>query len=250
MAKYIIRFDDLYVGMERNNLYKVRDIIAESFIPAIVGVVPNWQDELHVGDPIGELEFWQTIRLLQENGCEVALHGYSHKLFEHDNLLGVNSYGEFSGLSFDEQNKKIKDGLAILEKNGVFSRMFMAPAHSFDENTLTALKESKVSLITDGKSFYPYVYRDILFCPQISSKLNPYPFGIITICFHPQWMNNDSYTELKNFCKLHSDSLVDVQYCIDYFNGMNPLVKIVDQGIRHCYFWIQGIKNIAQKKFR
>ena len=242
MAKYIIRFDDFYVGMEKKNFLHATKVIRENSIPAIIGVVPAWQDELEVRQPVNEKEFWQTIRSLQENGCEIALHGYSHKLFKHENLLGVNQYGEFSGLPLEEQKIKINNGLRVFSKNGIHCRMFMAPAHSFDMNTLTALKFAGISLITDGKSFYPYLWNELIFIPQISSKFTVYPWGIITICLHPQWMNDSSYTDLVLFCRKQTSNIISVQCGVYSINKMSAIKRTVDALVRQLYFLIKKIK--------
>jgi predicted deacetylase len=243
MTNYIIRFDDFYVGMEKNNLFKVRDTVIQYSIPAIIGVVPNWQDELDVKQPVEEGEFWKTIRLLQEHGCEIALHGYSHKLFKHNNLLGVNGYGEFAGLNLQEQQKRIKNGLMVLTQHNIPCRMFMAPAHSFDMNTIIALKDSSISIITDGKSFYPYLFQGLLFLPQISSKFKKYPFGVITICLHPQWMGVNDYNELIKFSRIQENNIVSVQVAIDSFKNMNKVSIFLDSIVRRIYFLIKRFKT-------
>ena len=245
MAKYIIRFDDFYVGMERGDLIQARDTITRLSISAIVGVVPNWQDEAVVEQRVGEEEFWQTIKLLHEHGCEIALHGYSHKLFKHENLLGVNLYGEFSGLEYAEQKSRIEKGLSVFKQHNIQCRMFMPPAHSFDKNTILALKDSDISLVTDGKSFYPYKYEDVLFLPQISSRFkNYYPFGIITICLHPQWMSSNNYKELTDFCLRNGKNIVNVQFAVDVYKTMSNINRWIDSAIRQVYFLVQRIKTV------
>lgn len=242
MTKYIIRFDDFFVGMEKESLSRITKTIIEYSIPAIIGVVPAWEDELSVNHPVSEDKFWQTIQQLQKHGCEIALHGYSHKLFKCKNLLNVNNYGEFSGLPIKEQEQRIKKGLEILKYHNIHCRMFMAPAHSFDLNTLKVLEESEISLITDGKSLYPYCWKGLIFLPQISSKFNHYPWGIITICLHPQWMNNDTYSELIEFCKNQGANIVDVQYSVDYINKMGVIQRTVDAIVRQLYFLLKRFR--------
>lgn len=240
MAKYIIRFDDFYVGMERNNLLRVSETILQFSIPAIIGVVPSWQDDSVVVDPVTESDFWGTIRKLRDHGCEIALHGFTHKLFAHKNLLAVNSYGEFSGLEYSEQKRRISEGLKILMQNGIQSRMFMPPAHSFDQNTVLALKESGIPLITDGKCFFPYDYEGVLFLPQISSKFkNFYPFGIITICLHPQWLNDQNYIELSEFCRKKTEKIISVEQAIGIYKSMSIFSRKFDTAIRCMYFFLK-----------
>ncbi len=98
-------------------------------------------------------------------------------------------------------------------------------------------------LLTDGKSFYPYEWQGILFIPQISSKLVKFPWGIITICLHPQYMNESVYLDLKQFCHGQQNDVVGVQYAIDYRRRMNPVQKVSDGLVRKAYFVLQKLRK-------
>ena len=50
----------------------------------------------------------------------------------------------------------ISKGKEILESHGLNPTFFMAPGHTFDENTLKALSTSGIKHITDGYSLQPY----------------------------------------------------------------------------------------------
>ncbi len=235
MAKYIIRFDDFFVGMERRNLARVAEVLLAHSIPAIIGVVPAWEDHMPVTDPAGPEEFWDTIRELQRHGCEIALHGYCHKLFRHKNLLQVNPYGEFAGLEFGEQKSRLQKGLDVFAASGITARMFMPPAHSFDANTIRALREVGIPLLTDGKSFYPFMRDGVLFLPQISSSFRVFPWGLITICLHPQWMRDETYASLIAFRRSRGDSIVSVQQGVDSFHSLDATRRGADHVVRHLY---------------
>ncbi len=62
MTKYLIRFDDFFPGMERESFRRIRRIINELTLPAIIGVVPNWEDTISVQTPVAALEFWDGVR--------------------------------------------------------------------------------------------------------------------------------------------------------------------------------------------
>jgi predicted deacetylase len=235
MARYIIRFDDFFVGMERRSLHRIAEYLLADAIPAIIGVVPAWQDDMPVSEPVGHDELWETVRTLQEHGCEIALHGCYHKLFAHRNLLQVNNYGEFAGLDFQEQKARLQLGLEVFAAQKVACRMFMPPAHSFDLNTIRALREVGIPLVTDGKSFYPFLWDGVLFLPQISSDFREFRWGLITICLHPQWMTDELYARLAAFCRSRPGAIVSVQQGVDGHEARGALARGTDRVVRGLY---------------
>lgn len=235
MARYIIRFDDFFVGMERRSLVRIAEFLMSNSVPAIIGVVPAWDDVMAVSEPVEAEEFWGTVRKLQEHGCEIALHGCYHKLFAHSNLLQVNNYGEFAGLDFGEQKNRLQKGLEIFAANGIACRMFMPPAHSFDANTIRALREVGIPLVTDGKSFYPFLWDGVLFLPQISSNFKAFPWGLITTCLHPQWMTDETYADLAAFCRQRGDAIIGVQQGVECFHALGPIARGIDRLVREAY---------------
>ena len=56
-------------------------------------------------------------------------------------------------------------GRQTMQKHGIETDIFMAPAHSYDNNTLRALKEVGFTKMTDGFGKAPYLYRGITFYP-------------------------------------------------------------------------------------
>jgi len=63
------------------------------------------------------------------------------------------------------QKQKIRDGYAILKEYGLTPKYFFAPSHTFDENTLVALKEcSDIRIISDTIATKPYKKVTLFFC--------------------------------------------------------------------------------------
>ena len=86
------------------------------------------------------------MRIWQEMGWSIAIHGYQHKYQSEDaGILGLNRYSEFSGLSYSLQQNYLSKGLAIFEANGV--RSLWIARHSFDETTIKILRESGIKII-------------------------------------------------------------------------------------------------------
>ena len=106
------------------------------------------------------------MRELEAEGYTIAQHGTTH-IYETDSsgLLHINSFSEFAGLEYDVQLDKLKRGRDILVNNGLNPVLFMAPGHTFDLNTLRALKELGFNAVTDALTASPYVREGILHIP-------------------------------------------------------------------------------------
>ena len=65
-------------------------------------------------------------------------------------MVPLNDFSEFAGLGFEQQFAMLEKGKAILESHGIKTDIFMAPAHSYDRNTLNALQKLGFTKMTDG----------------------------------------------------------------------------------------------------
>ena len=74
--------------------------------------------------------------------------------------MGLNpvwNRSEFAGVPLDQQKEKISLGISIFRSNGIEPQFFFAPAHTYDKNTLLALKsESNIRIISDTIAIKPY----------------------------------------------------------------------------------------------
>ena len=203
----MIRLDDITPDMDWERFYQAKEILDQYDIRPLIGVVPNNQDaSLHKEE--GREDFWNVIRGLQESGWAVAQHGTYHCYETEDSgILGINPFSEFAGLSYDVQVKKLQTGRKILEENGVRTDIFMAPGHTYDKNTLKALKECGFHVITDGLSSKPYIEEGILCIP---CRLRGFkkPDGMDTICLHTNLMDEQDMEELGAFCKANREVIV------------------------------------------
>ena len=80
-------------------------------------------------------------------------------------MLGINQNSEFAGLSYEIQYEKLKRGQEILRKSGVCTDIFMAPGHTYDADTIRALKACGFKVVTDGLYLKPYRDQGVLFVP-------------------------------------------------------------------------------------
>lgn len=203
----MIRLDDITPDMNWERFYQAKAIFDKYDIRPLIGVVPDNQDvTLHKQE--GREDFWNVIRQLQERGWAVAQHGTYHCYETKDSgILGINPFSEFAGLSYEVQVKKLQAGKRILDKNGIRTDVFMAPGHTYDKNTLKALKECGFHVITDGLSAKPYMEDGILCIP---CRLRGFkkPDGIDTMCLHTNLMDEQDMEELEFFCKANREVIM------------------------------------------
>lgn len=198
MSKYLLRFDDISPYMNWELWDEIELLLDLHNIKPIVAIVPDCRDLSIMPSDENPL-FWSRVRKWQEKGWSIALHGYQHILYNSDtsSLINISRLSEFSGLTYDVQNKKIRSGLKILHDNGIYTNLWVAPAHSFDVTTLKVLRDNDFLFLSDGLFVSPYTDSNGLFwIPQQLWKLRPMPFGIWTVCYHH---NNWDFCDLKKF---------------------------------------------------
>jgi len=167
-------------------------------IKAIIGVIPDNKDE-EINFSYNT-DFWEIINSWKVNGHIIALHGLNHlKLTKDSGVIPKNKRSEFSALTLKEQSLKIKKGIDKLALYKIDIDIFIAPFHSFDKNTLKALKTNGINIVYDAISFYPYSEENILFFPQQNNYFIKKKFGIWSICLHPSSMTGDEFLRMENF---------------------------------------------------
>lgn len=203
----MIRLDDITPDMDWNKFNRVKEVLNKYGICPLIGVVPDNRDLMLHKESCNE-EFWDIIRTLQSEGWAVAQHGTQH-IYHTDNtgILGINPFSEFAGLPYEEQLDKLRMGKQILESNGISTDIFMAPGHTYDNNTLKALKECGFSVVTDGLYNRPYYDMGILFIP-CRLRFFKRPSGVDTICMHTNVMTDEDVRQLDIFCKTYKDVIV------------------------------------------
>jgi peptidoglycan/xylan/chitin deacetylase (PgdA/CDA1 family) len=189
---------------------EVEAILRGEQLRPILAVVPDNQDPmLRVGN--AEPLFWQRVRDWEAQGWTIAMHGWQHRFVsKHAGVLGINRFSEFAGLLRDEQEEKLRLGLAVFNTHGLNPSMFVAPAHSFDEVTLELLNNFGFRYLSDG--FFPFPHVDnlgLLWIPQQLWEFRQRPFGVWTICFHiNNWRTRDIArfaTNVQRYRKCISD---------------------------------------------
>jgi hypothetical protein len=101
-------------------------------------------------------------------------------------ILRLNRQSEFAGLSYEEQSEKLHKGLEVFAREGIQADAWVAPAHSFDWVTVSALAALGIHTISDGMALAPF--RDPegnVWIPQQFANMRSMPFGVWTFCYHP-----------------------------------------------------------------
>jgi len=207
--KYILRFDDITPGMSWSKFLPLKEFVESYGIKSVLGVVPKSLDSKLLVEPL-KSDFFGYIRKYSDYGDAVAQHGTNHVYCtENPGLLDINNRSEFSGLTYNTQLEKINEGKQILENENVWQPWFMAPAHSFDKNTIKALLDLDFVAITDGYGFFPYKCNSILCVPQMSSSPIRYGPGVSTICLHINSMSMKDISEIKFFIIDNHEKFID-----------------------------------------
>ncbi len=190
-ARYLIRIDDVHPRMDREKLVAYIALMARYGVRPLLGVIPDNRDETLVHGAAWP-DFWETVAAWQRAGMvDIALHGLRHALHPAAPGLvgaryGVPNRTEFAGLPLAAQRAMLAEGMAILEGHGLTPGLFMAPAHSLDRNTVKALVEVGLNVVTDGIALYPFRRHGVTWVPQQLWEPVRYPFGVFTVCLHLQ----------------------------------------------------------------
>lgn len=243
-CKYLIRLDDACPTMDASKWGRMENLLDNYGVKPMVGVIPHNEDPQQLFDS-EDCGFWNKVHKWEDKGWAIALHGCNHCYCSDGGMKGLNPMwrrSEFAGLSIDKQRDKIRMGVTIMRDNGFEPEYFFAPSHTFDENTLVALKdESSIRIISDTIGRYPYKYKDFIFIPQISGHCVKMSMsGIYTFCFHPNTMCDISFRQLELFLKNHLTDFIS-------FNQINlneyGEKKIVDKMLSQLFFLYRKMRG-------
>jgi len=257
MRKILIRFDDICPTMDFIQFEKALKVLQTYNVKPLLGIVPDCKDpELQI-EPYHE-EFWEYIRQLKNKGYKLAMHGYTHVYDSHKRgIVNIGFHSEFAGHTYQEQYEKIKKGIETLKANGIETDTFFAPSHSYDLNTLRALRENGFQYISDGMSTKPTLRKGIVCIPCRSAGVPKIrKKGYYTAVFHAhEWVRPEKasgFEELKRLCENYKDDIMD----FDSYNDRavsNSFVQILDEWIyvkyvRHIKPLLSHIKHIVFKQ--
>ena len=201
---YLLRLDDASEHWNKTNWLRIHQMCRNNGIKPIVAIIPQNQFEkslIYPEDP----EYCTTITEWIQEGWTPALHGCHHVLHSsRGGLNPVNNRSEFVDVPLAEQRELIRGGMATLNEMGINPRIFVAPAHTFDRNTLTAIQEeSGIDIISDTIATDIYYENGFYYIPQQSGSVRVLRFPVVTFCYHPNTMTQSSFDKLESFLKQH-----------------------------------------------
>lgn len=211
-ARYLLRFDDMCPTMDWALWEEVEALLVEAGVKPILAVIPDNQDPALMVTPPSPL-FWDRVRSWQARGWTIGLHGYQHTYVNKEpGLLRLNRKSEFAGLSHSEQLDKLRKGLEVFEREGVHADVWVAPAHSFDGVTVSALAAVGIRTISDGMALAPFTDpQGTLWIPQQFANMRPMPFGIWTYCYHLDDLTPQAMVGFRKRLKQLSPRMISLQ---------------------------------------
>lgn len=208
--KIAVRMDDITPDMNWDNFRFFQELFEQAGIQPLLGIVPdNRDDNLHCEE--AHADFYEEMKSLQSKGYCLSMHGCYHVYStKKGGMFPLNNFSEFAGVSYTEQFRMLQEGKRKLEEKGIVTDMFMAPAHSYDSNTLKALKELGFTRLTDGFGKRPYRYKGLTFYPisfQLSRSLKK-DAGYTTMVLHANTITEKDKERYRNIFREHGKDMI------------------------------------------
>lgn len=211
MAKYIIRLDDACPTFNIEKWQRYFDIFDTYQIKPIIAVIPNNQSDEFINHPPFP-HFWDMVRRWNAKGWGIAMHGFNH-VYETTHCGIVHSLShvsEFAGLPYNIQLDKINKAKECFDEYGIKPSLFIAPAHTFDRNTLKALRQATdIRIISDGFALKPFRKYGFNWIPQQSWSFRKRYIGLWTICLHPETAADNEPELLEQFIIANKKKMLD-----------------------------------------
>lgn len=208
-----IRMDDITPDMDWAKFLRFKELCDLYQVKPLIGVVPENQDTmLHINE--AREDFWEYLLQLKEEGWTIAQHGCTHIYStKRKGCFPLNAISEYAGKTYGEQLASLKKGKEILESHGIYTDIFMAPAHSYDKNTLKALKAAGFTKLTDGFGDKPYEWQGMFFYPISFKQSNSLKCkdGYTTFVIHANTMNDKDFERYEKMFAGHKDKLISYQ---------------------------------------
>jgi len=216
ISKYtglLIRLDDIAENMNWNLMDKCEVLFDEHGIKPLLGVIPFNKDPELLNYPKNK-NFWDRVRSWKKKDWEISMHGFSHLYEQKTNKKDYFNYGgdsEFYGLDYNTQLSKIEFGIKKFKEEGLEVRSFFAPNHTYDLNTLKALNDSGIKIVSDGYGLFPFFKHNLFFIPQLFCKEIMLPFGIQSTQIHLNYWDEDDYEKFKNFILKNKNKITNTE---------------------------------------
>jgi predicted deacetylase len=213
----LIRMDDIAENMNWQYMDRCELLFDKFNLKPLLGVIPENKDPEFLKYPKNS-DFWSRVKNWEKKGWEISMHGYTHLYEKQTKKNDIFNYGgssEFFGLDYQNQLNKIKLGLKKFKEKNISIRSFFAPNHTYDLNTLRALKECNIKIVIDGYGLFPYYKFDLLFVPQLFYKEKLLPFGIQSTSMHINYWDIKYLNNFEDFINKNYNKVVDIDYILN-----------------------------------
>jgi hypothetical protein len=210
-AQYLLRFDDICPTMNWALWAEIESLLVQRRLKPILAVVPDNRDPaLQLDSPVGD--FWDRVRRWQDRGWTIALHGYQHRYVSPNaGIAATRKKSEFAGLPREQQREKLRLGMQIFEREGITSRVWIAPGNTFDATTVTLLPEFGIRIISAGYFQFPFMCPvGMTWVPQQMHYYRPAPAGVWTVCYHHNQWDASGLGKFRRELDRYADSIVSL----------------------------------------
>jgi hypothetical protein len=139
------REDGVQPFLQLQSLKRVNQLLETYNMSVSLGIMPNFSGEYPIDRDADLLAYLHEI-LLKSAIFEAAMYGVTGRYC----CIGPLGHSEFAGLPLDRQEELVHQGLAILHSAfpGIPITTFIPPFHTYDENTLIAIRNQSLSVIS------------------------------------------------------------------------------------------------------
>lgn len=252
-TKILVRIDDVSDRMNEERFMEYIAFFYSLGIKPMLGVIPQCEDEEM---NYGKVErFWEKMRNFKADGYIIAMHGCKHVYTTSKRgLVSLRPLSEFSGIPLQKQIAMIRESHQIMQQHGMETKWFMAPGHSYDMNTILALRENGFSYITDGKARRVYMMDGITFVPATSTWKYHWYGGVLTICLHPNTDSERSFAQMKAFISANIDKVTTFEKVIEdnaFDYRLSRIEELIIMALDYCReTLIHAIKKVVCMKKR
>lgn len=237
--KIAVRMDDITPDMDWENFNFFLDLFKKAGISPLLGIVPDNKDKNLRRGSVHE-DFYELMKILEKKGFSLAMHGCYHVYTtKSGGLFPLNNFSEFAGLPYEKQKELLSCGKERLKENGIETDIFMAPAHSYDKNTLKALTELGFTKITDGFGKKPYTYRGLTFYPisfRLSSSFKK-KAGATTMVIHANTVTEADKDRYRKIFDEHGESMISYSEYLEMKpvkrGGLGLAAERLMAGVKH-----------------
>lgn len=233
-----MRLDDACEKRDMKKWDRMESLLDKYGIKPLVGVIPHCEDPMMNKYEYDD-EFWEKVNNWKNKGWIIAMHGYNHVYCTSSGGINpVNNRSEFADVPEEIQRKKIQKGIMIFRSHGIEPRVFFAPSHTFDENTIKILLElTSIYIISDTIANKAYKEKGILFVPQQTGKVRKLPLNTVTFCYHPNIMSDNDFKKLETFLEKER-----VKFSIITDIHVSNKKGIYDKFLSKVYFWKRKLR--------